>query len=59
MATCFCKQPCERHKFPVNTKEGWINSTLSKMQKEYGEQVVKYSNNDLSKALDIYRRLVN
>jgi hypothetical protein len=25
MATCFCKQPCERHKFPMATKKGWVN----------------------------------
>ena len=23
MATCFCRQPCEKHKFPMQTKEGW------------------------------------
>lgn len=25
MATCFCKQPCEKHKFPFATKENWMN----------------------------------
>ena len=24
MATCFCKQPCDKHKFPVATGEDWV-----------------------------------
>jgi len=23
MATCFCKQPCEKHKFPAATAKEW------------------------------------
>ena len=39
MAACFCKQPCEKHKFPVMRKRDWLNAVLA-FKKENPEALV-------------------
>ncbi len=56
MATCFCKQPCEKHTFGsdawrANEKERWQEF----IRKGYVELHEKYENKDLGKHLEAYR----
>ncbi len=51
MATCLCRQPCERHKFPVMTMEDWIDSA-NRLSKEFYE---KHCKKDLGEYLEAYR----
>lgn len=56
MATCLCKQPCEKHTFGSDAwkeveKERWADV----VQKGYIEFNEKYRNKDLGKHLEAYR----
>ncbi len=48
MAICLCKQPCERHKFPMMSKEDWEKREFPPLSewREFSEKLLDFMRQD-------------